>query len=441
MIKIIRQIVIPLFIFCLLIAPIFKSYAADLTPEELKKAIDDKSKELSDISLKITQAEQDLKDTESKSKSLQNELRKSDYTINQLNLSIKSSELNIQKLNLEIEALKYDIGDTESQIDIKKLGISDLLKELQRKDMENVLVILLKNKSIAESLDEAQSILDINSGLSAEVSSLQILNDKLSNKLTDSSTKKLKVELENKNLKNRKVILQNQKTERQSLLTQTKNQEKNYQSLIAQLEKDQDALSKEIDDVEEKLRDSFDPNLLPIKRSGVLAWPSKLKKDGGIAIFTQHYGVTQDSVKFYSTGLHNGLDLGLPIGTPIFAADDGVVVAADNNDKNSWQKYQYGKHIMIEHKNNLNTLYAHLSVIGVVKGQSIKRGELIGYSGNSGYVKASGGGNGAHLHFGLYWGPSVRFLSAKEYKLLTGKTSTFSGLVPIGVTINPEDYL
>ena len=439
--KIIRQIVTALFILCLLIIPISRSYAADMTPEELKRAIEDKSKALLEINDKITQAEQDLKDTESKSKSLQNELKKSDYTINQLNLSIRSSELNIQKLNLEIEALKYDIGDTESQIDIKRSGVAELLRELQKKDTENVLVTLLKNKSIAESLDEVQNILDINSGLSAEVSSLQILNDNLSNKLTASSAKKAKVELENKNLKNRKVILQNEKTDRQSLLARTKNQEKNYQTLIAQLEKDQDALSKEIDDVEEKLRASFDPNLLPIKRSGVLAWPSKLRKDGGIAIFTQHYGITPDSAKFYSTGLHNGLDLGLPIGTPIFAADDGIVVSADNNDKSSWQKYQYGKHIMIEHKNNLNTLYAHLSVIGVIKGQFIKRGELIGYSGNSGYVKSSSGGNGAHLHFGLYWGPSVRLLSAKEYKLLTGKTSTFNGLVPIGVTVNPEDYL
>jgi murein DD-endopeptidase MepM/ murein hydrolase activator NlpD len=423
--KIIRQIAIVLSALCLLIIPISRSYAADMTPEELKRAIEDKSKALLEINDKITQAEQDLKDTESKSKSLQNELKKSDYTINQLNLSIRSSELNIQKLNLEIEALKYDIGDTESQIDIKRLGVAELLRELQKKDTENVLVTLLKNKSIAESLDEVQNILDINSGLSAEVSSLQILNDDLSNKLTASSAKKAKVELENKNLKNRKVILQNQKTERQSLLTQTKNQEKNYQALIAQLEKDQDAVSKELDETETKLRASFDPNLLPVKRSGVLAYPVKLKKDGGVAAISQNYGQTFYSARLYKSNFHNGLDFGVPVGTPVFAAEDGIVVAADNNDKSSWQKYQYGQHIMIEHQNNLNTLYAHLSVIGVKKGQAIKRGELIGYSGNTGYS------TGPHLHFGVYWKPSVLFKT-----LLPAK-----GLVPVGVTIDPQGYL
>jgi len=420
--KTLRQIITALFIFCLLMVPVSGSYAAE-TPAELKKAIEDKSKELSDISIKIAQAEQDLKDTASKSKSLQNELKKSDYTINQLNLSIRSSELNIQKLNLEIEALKYDIGDTESQISVKKLGIAELLRELQKKDTENVLTILLKNKSIAESLDEARTILDINSGLSSEVSSLQTLNDQLSNKLTASSAKKAKVELENKNLKNRKVILQNQKTERQSLLAQTKNQEKNYQQLLAQLEKDQDSLSKEIDDAEAKLRASFDPNLLPSKRPGVLSWPAKLKKDGGTAVITQVYGAYSN---LYKSKYHNGLDIGnLPVGSPIFAADDGIATTVDNNDGSSWQKYQYGKYILIGHSNNLTTLYAHLSATVVKKGDVIRRGDLIGYSGNTGYS------TGPHLHFGVYWTPSILLKNLPPAK----------GLVPIGVTVNPGDYL
>ncbi len=397
------------------------SLAAE-TPDELKKAIDAKNQELVEINQKITQAQKDLDETESKSKSLQNELKKADYTINQLNLSIKSSELNIQKLNLEIEALKYDIGDTESQIDIKKMAIADLLRELQKKDAENALVVLLKNKSIAESLDEAQSIVDINSGLSTQVGDLQVLNDQLSGKLTTQSTKKASIELENKNLKNRKIILQNQKADKQSLLTQTKNQEKTYQQLITQLQKDQENLSQEINDAEEKLRQSFDPNLLPSKRPGVIAWPVKLKKDGGAGLITQHYG---ELSKLYKSGWHNGLDIGTPIGTPVFAAAEGRVIAVDNNDRSSWQRYQYGQYILIEHQNNLSTIYAHLSAVDVKKGDVVTRGQLIGYSGNSGYS------TGPHLHFGVYWTASLLFKSLPPAK----------GLVPIGVTVNPEDYL
>ncbi len=413
------------FIFIFFLTSISYSLALAETPEELKKAIEDKNQALAELSEKIAQAQKDLDETADKSQTLKNELNKADYTINKLNLNIKSSELNIQKLGLEIEALKYGIGDAETQIGVKKLAVAELLRELQKKDSETALVILLKNKSIAQSLDEAQNIIDINFGLSSQVTELQILNEELSDKLTSQSAKKARIELETKNLKNTKIILQNQKTQKQNLLTQTKNQEKIYQQLITQLEEEQEELSKEINDIEEKLRLSFDPNLLPSKRPGVLGWPSKLKKDGGIAIITQKYGSTPWSARLYKSGFHNGLDMGIPVGTPIFAAESGKVVAVDNNDRSYWQKYQYGQYIMIEHSNNLTTLYAHLSTAEVKKGDEVKRGDLIGYSGNSGYS------TGPHLHFGVYWTSSILFKTLSPAK----------GLVPVGVTVDPEDYL
>ena len=61
----------------------------------------------------------------------------------------------------------------------------------------------------------------------------------------------------------------------------------------------------------------------------------------------------------------------------------------------------------------------------VQKGDTVKVGDLIGYSGNTGYSF------GAHLHLGLYWTPSIQFK----------KIEPAVGLVPVGVTINPLDYL
>lgn len=109
------------------------------------------------------------------------------------------------------------------------------------------------------------------------------------------------------------------------------------------------------------------------------------------------------------------------------AAADGKVIAIGNNDKGTsrWARYQYGKYIVIEHENNLSTLYAHLSRIIVQKGEAVKRGDIIGYSGETGYSY------GPHLHFTVYWTPSVQFKSIPPA----------AGLVPVGVTINPMDYL
>lgn len=84
---------------------------------------------------------------------------------------------------------------------------------------------------------------------------------------------------------------------------------------------------------------------------------------------------------------HTGIDFAVSEGTPVYAAADGVVQASV--DPNSG----YGKNIVISHDIDLSTLYAHLSEISVSEGDEVKAGDLIGYSGSTGYTY------GAALHF------------------------------------------
>lgn len=88
--------------------------------------------------------------------------------------------------------------------------------------------------------------------------------------------------------------------------------------------------------------------------------------------------------------MHDGVDLVAPTGTPIFAAADGVVVGAAPNGR-------YGNWIRIEHGRNLATVYGHLMAFapGIQPGESVVRGELIGF------VGSTGRSTGAHLHFEL----------------------------------------
>jgi len=409
-----------LFTFYFLLSA-YQIFAA--TPEDLKTAISDKTRALEGINQKITQTQKELDATEDKSRTLQKEIKSIDYNLSQLGLGIKSSEINISKLGLEIESLEYEIAEVSSAIQIKKSGVAQLLRELQQQDNQPLLFALLKNRSIAESWAELESITSINTGLAVETSELQKLNENLTGKLGLTSDKKKSVEVENQNLKYRKTISENQKSGRQSLLEQTKNQEKSYQQLITELEKQQNSISDEISKIEDELRRTFDPSLLPAKRPGVFAWPVKMVKDGGTGRITQHFG---EISYLYRGKPHNGMDIGgVGVGTPVFAAEDGIITAVDNNDKSAWSKYQYGKYIMIEHNNNLTTLYAHLSSAVAKKGASVKRGDLIGYTGSTGYA------TGPHLHFGVYWSPSIQLKSIPPA----------AGLVPVGVVIAPEDYL
>lgn len=83
---------------------------------------------------------------------------------------------------------------------------------------------------------------------------------------------------------------------------------------------------------------------------------------------------------------HSGTDFRAVIGTPVEAANDGVVVL-------SKERFYAGKSVVIDHGKGLYTCYYHLSKIDVAKGTLVKRGEQLGLSGRSGRV------TGPHLHF------------------------------------------
>jgi murein DD-endopeptidase MepM/ murein hydrolase activator NlpD len=393
-----------------------------LNQSDLEAQIKQKSDDLTKINQQLQETQQNLDSTRNQNVTLQKELTKLQSNISQLDLGIKSDEITNQKLGLEIQSLSYDIEDIENSITNKKSAIANVLRSLQINDQSNPLIVFLKNRSLSDTVMETQSLVNIRSQLALDIVGLKNFQDELSIKVQKVSYNKSDIELHQKTLAAKKTITQDQQEERKILLVQTKNKESVYVQQVEDLKKQQESVSDEIQKIEEQLRSSFNIGLLPIQRSGVFAWPVQLISDGGVGRITQHQGEVS---YLYRGRPHNGLDIGAPIGTPVFATDDGTVIAVDNNDASSWSKYQYGKYVLIKHPNNLATLYAHLSKQAVSNGANVKRGDLIGYVGNTGYS------TGPHLHFGVYWAPSIVMKSIPPAR----------GLVPIGVVINPENYL
>ncbi len=388
-----------------------------LAPEQLQNSILDKSKQLQEINNKIQETQKTLLETTEKSQTLQQELKKASSNIYQLNLNINLSEVTIDKLNLEIESLQYDIDKTKQKIDLKKSAINKILREIQSQDAEDFLIVFLKNKTLAEGITESEALSDVKNQLYEEENELQDLKLNLDEKLETASKKKSSKEKEQQNLKVRKVLVEDEKKERQILLSDTKNQEKIYQQIIDELAKKQVQIAEEIEQFEADLRARIDPNALPARRAGVLSWPIIGRK------MTQGYGATKFARYGYKGKWHNGIDIGAPIGTTIVAPDDGIVLNTGNQDQ-FCRKGAYGKYIVIRHSNNLVTLFAHLSQISTTPGSQIKRGDIIGYVGNTGYS------TGSHLHFTVYDGNSFSMRSSKS-----------CGLMPSGGDINPLSYL
>ncbi len=418
-------------VFSAALGPFAMAQTATTTPETLKNAIDLKAKELELIANQIRQTADSIYGLQGKKRTLATDIKKFDYSINQVSLGIRSSEVTLEKLSLELQSLNLQSEEMDKSIAEKREAIVQTLKTLQKKDKEGILHMLLKNGSLVEGAFDIQALEDLQDVLLVNVNDLNKLQAELLATIEKTSQKKDAIQTENLNLKNRKTILNDQKLEKNTILSQVKNQESVYQKQLSTLEAQQEAISAEIDKIEEELRLKFDVSLLPQKRSGVFQWPVLMKWQGGTGVVTQHAGEVS---YLYKGRPHNGLDIGAPIGTPILASEAGTVVAVDNNGA----RLQYGRYILIKHPNNLATLYAHLSRQIVVPGQTVTRGQVIGYMGATGYA------TGSHLHFGVYSAtvPISRCATTITLPILcfTSRPPA-TGQIPIGPYIDPEGYL
>lgn len=87
--------------------------------------------------------------------------------------------------------------------------------------------------------------------------------------------------------------------------------------------------------------------------------------------------------------MHAGIDFAAPVGTPIYATGNGRVEAAGTEGG-------YGRRVIIDHGYSYKTLYGHMSRFAVRAGQRVKRGDLIGYVGNTGIS------TGPHVHYEVH---------------------------------------
>ncbi len=128
------------------------------------------------------------------------------------------------------------------------------------------------------------------------------------------------------------------------------------------------------------------------------------------------------------TRMHKGIDIGTPWGTPVHAPADGTIVYAGRAGG-------YGNLIKMAHGGNIVTCYGHLSRFATRSGQRVSRGEVIGYSGNSGMS------TGPHLHWEVLRGgvavnprgfsfSSIATLSGEQLRAFKAKVASLLAVRP-----------
>lgn len=155
---------------------------------------------------------------------------------------------------------------------------------------------------------------------------------------------------------------------------------KEYEEMIAQENAEIAALEKAV--AEERARLEAENAQARIYNGGMFAWPCP-----GYKRISDEYGNRMHPILGIEK-FHNGLDMAASSGTPILAAYDGDVVAADYSGS-------MGNYIMIDHGSGLYTIYMHCSALYVSKGQSVYKGQ------NIAAVGSTGRSTGPHLHFSV----------------------------------------
>lgn len=403
------------------------AYAVDV--DELKDLISDRNEKIQELEKEIQKYEENLKVVGQEKQTLQSAINILDVNRKKVSTDITLTQNKIGSTNLEIDKLEIEINDTRSRIDQNRGAIGEALRTMNEMESDSLLETLLAHTNVSEVWDDLAMLERFQSAVREGIAELALLQQDLETKKGEREGRRDDLTRYTQELSGKKLVLDQNRKEKDGLLAVTKNKEASYQILLAEKKAAYEKFQQEINDYEAQLQFAIDPSSIPTKGSGVLGWPLKA------LTITQHFGNTAFAQSgAYNGKGHNGVDFRASVGTSVHAALTGTVTGAGNTDTVPGC-YSYGKWVLVKHNNGLSTLYAHLSVISVGAGDSVKTGDIIGYSGNTGYS------TGPHLHFSVFLSDAVRVVKLSEVKQITNCGAATIPVSPLNGYLNPLDYL
>lgn len=413
-------------ILTFLIIPIFV-FSDEI--EEIQSKINDRNQQILDLEREIATWEIKINEIGEEKQTLDKEVRSLDATIRKLNTDINLNQLQINKTVDNIEDLSVDIESQNEKIDINKIVVSDSIKKVNETESNSLIEILLSGNKLSDFWIDVDEIKTFQKSVNDKTRELIELKNNL--EVDKGLLEQKKRELVNYRgeLSDKKSIVAYNKNTKSSLLKETKNKEANYQSILDDKLALKNQFESELSEFESQLKFAVDPSLIPDTKEGILKWPLD-----NIRI-TQYFGKTSFATanpQVYNGSGHNGIDFGTSTGTKVKSSLSGIVVGTGDTDL-VCKGASYGKWVLIEHGNGLSTLYAHLSLIKVNTGQEVNTGDIVGYSGNTGYS------TGPHLHYTVYASQGVE-VKNYNFKSCSGKSVNMP-LADKNAYLNPLSYL
>jgi murein DD-endopeptidase MepM/ murein hydrolase activator NlpD len=332
--------------------------------------------------------------------------------INNLNSDIKKLQGQLvevgQKINEtdnNIQQTTQSIQELEAQITSNKATIKSLVESLYKSSLvRNEVVAVVSADQLSEVFSDIeysntvqmriQTLLD---EIIEKKTALDITNQNLVNQKATLASTQGALEDTKESIENSKNSVQSKAKASEIAVNQLNASLNNLNSQQKSLEEQRKATAVELANLEAELLRQFGRGGGTVCSARGYAWPVQ----GGR--ITQGFGMTSFARSgAYGGAGHNGIDIGAPTGTPVYATSSGTVVSVGFNNNS------YGKWVVIRHTDGYFSLYGHLSQQRVSNGQTVNRGDRIGDIGATGFA------TGPHLHFTIYLPNSLRIGSSPQ---------------------------
>lgn len=411
------------------------SVATAQSADELRDQMDSYQDEIRKLDTEIAGYEKQISEIGTKKQTLQNALDALTVSRKQITARINATKKQISSTELEIRVLDGKIGAAQSTIESGSGGLSEALRALDEMESASFIELFLSEPSLASVWDKTESLVRFQAAIENRIEQLKGAKQTLSENRDASAAKRAELLRQRQNLAAQEQSLIIAEREQKALVEQTKSQESNYQRLLSDKRDAKAAFEASLQELESKLEFTLNPSTIPTAGKGVLRWPLDN------VFITQQFGKTSSSGRLYASGTHNGIDLRASIGTPLRAALGGSVIGTGNTDGGGC--YSYGKWVLIKHGNGLSTLYAHLSQINVSEGESVPTGQIIGFTGFTGYA------TGPHLHFSVFASNGVQVKNLGTWYKENGQKATTAcakkgAVIPVAAPsayLDPLEYL
>ena len=296
-----------------------------------------------------------------------------DSLITTVNSKIQAAEALCSELETQISDTEADIAEHEKLIEASTEKIKERMRANHEEGNASYLSVLLGAEGVDDflsRLEKVNTILEYDKKTLAEYKTEK----------ADLEAKKAELEDSKKLQEDTLATLKSDKAENERLASEA-------ESYFSKLSNDKAAATAEYNkakaaeealdaQLQAMLAQIANQNSSQVTAAGEYMWP--LPAGGYISCY---FGDTDPGGR-----PHYAMDIAISAGTPIYAANDGSVVTA------AWHS-SYGNYILLDHGNGKSTLYAHCSGLAVSSGQSVSKGQVIGYVGSTGYS------TGNHLHF------------------------------------------